>query len=434
MPLRPGSYPCSPADAATAEPPQTRSRRREEIPDRFKWNLADIFPDWPTWEAGYQRLEAMIARYAALQGTLAGGADRLLDAFRLSEEMGQLAYRVWYYPSLQYDEDQRDNGVSARRQQVQILFARLGQAESWFNPELLAIPLATVRGWMAESPALAVYRFVIENLYRQQEHVLDEAGEKLMSLASRLASAPNDAYWALSTSDAKFPKIRLSTGEEVTVSYGQYRALLATRRNQSDREAAFVALHDTYNASLNTYATLYNAVCQRDWFQARARGYASTLEAALHGDNIPTSVVENLIATARAGAEPLRRYHRLRRQTLGVPSYHVYDFSIPLVSFDKKYQYDDVLDWIVEAVAPLARVSPAAGSTSTRTKASAPVRTPRRSTARTPTCCSTTTTRSTTSSRWRTRWATRCTPSCRTSPSRSSIRAIRFSSPRCRRR
>ena len=38
---------------------------------------------------------------------------------------------------------------------------------------------------------------------------------------------------------------------------------------------------------------------------------------------------------------------------LGVPSYHVYDYSIPLVTFDRKYQYDQVLDWIVESVAPL---------------------------------------------------------------------------------
>ena len=167
---------------------------------------------------------------------------------------------------------------------------------------------------MDEFEPLALYRFAIENLYRQQEHVLDEAGERLMSLSSRLASSPNDAYWALSTADAKFPAIRLSTGEEVTVSYGQYRAILATRREQTDRAAAFKALHDTYQGSLNTYATLYNGVCQRDWFQSRARGYKTTLDAALHGDNIPTSVVENLIETTRAGAEPLRRYHRLRRR------------------------------------------------------------------------------------------------------------------------
>ena len=57
------------------------------------------------------------------------------------------------------------------------------------------------------------------------------------------------------------------------MSYGQYRAILATRREQADRAAAFRALHETYQNSLNTYATLYNGVCQRDWFQARARGY-----------------------------------------------------------------------------------------------------------------------------------------------------------------
>jgi oligoendopeptidase F len=290
-----------------------------------------------------------------LKGTLAGGPDRLLEAFKLSEELGQLAYRVWYFPSLRYDEDQRDNTVNAKRQQVQILFARWKQAESWFNPELLQIPLETVRQWMDASEPLRLYRFAIEDLYRQQEHVLDEKGERLMSLASRLASSPNDAYWALSTADAKFPTITLSTGEQVTVSYGQYRAILATRREQADRAAAFTALHDTYKANLNTYATLYNAVCQRDWFQARARGYQTTLEAALHGDNIPPSVVENLIETTRSGVEPLRRYHRLRRKALGVPSYHVYDFSSPLVTFDKKYEYDDVLERIVTAAAPLGR-------------------------------------------------------------------------------
>ena len=243
--------------------------------------------------------------------------------------------------------------VNAKRQQVQILFARWKQAESWFNPELLKIPLPTVRAWMDASEPLRLYRFAIEDLYRQQEHVLDEAGERLMSLSSRLSSAPNDAYWALSTADAKFQTVKLSTGEDVTVSYGQYRAILATRREQSDRAAAFRALHETYQNSLNTYATLYNGVCQRDWFQARARGYKSTLDAALHGDNIPTSVVENLIETTRAGVGPLQRYHKLRRKTLGVPSYHVYDYSIPLVTFEKKYEYDRVLDWIVDSVAPL---------------------------------------------------------------------------------
>ncbi len=340
-------------DPTRAAGPPSGVRQRAEIPARFQWNLSDIFPDWSAWQAAFAALDARIGEFAGLKGTLAAGAGALLRAFRLNDELGQLAYKIWYFASLRYDEDQRDNTVNAKRQQVQLQLAKLGQASSWFNPELLQIPLDTVRGWLEASVELQVYRFAIEDLYRQQEHVLDEGGERLMSLASRLSGAPNDAYWALSTSDAKFSTVALSTGESITVSYAQYRRVLATYRDQADRRKAFEALHEAYRGSLNTYALLYNGVCQRDWFQARARGYRTTLEAALHGDNIPPSVVENLIAATRAGVEPLRRYHRLRKRTLGVPTYHAYDFSIPLVEFDRKYPYPDVLDVVVHAVAPL---------------------------------------------------------------------------------
>ena len=341
-----------PADVAVPQPP-ARTRNRLELEERFKWNLDDIFRSWEEWTGAYETLEKGIDKYAAIKGTLAQGPERLLEAFQLSETLGQLAYRVWYFPSLRYDEDQRDNAINARRQQVQLLFARWKQAESWFNPELLSIPLETVRGWFDTLEPLRLYRFAIEDLYRQQEHVLDEEGERLMSLASRLASAPNETYSALSTADVQYPTVTLSTGEQVVISYGQYRAVLATRRQQADRAIAFEALHSTYKSTINTYATLYNAVCQRDWFQARARGYRSTLEAALHGDNIPTAVVENLITSTRAGVEPLRRYHRLRRKALGLSTYQAYDFSIPLVTFDRKYEYEDVLERIVTSVAPL---------------------------------------------------------------------------------
>ena len=339
----------SPA-AAPAAPPL---RLRKEIPDRFKWNLNHIFSDWDAWKAAYDELELKIGAYASLQGTISAGPDRLLAALKLSDEIGQLTYKVWYFASLWYDQDQRDNHINARRQQVQILFAKAQQASAWFNPELLKIPLPTIQQWMADHPDLAVYRFAVEDLYRQQEHVLDDKGEHLLSLASRFSSTPYDAYAALSTADIKYPIVTLSTGADVTLTYGQYRAILSTNRNQADRALAFTRLHELYGTSVNTYASLYNSVLQRDLFHAQARGYRSTLEAALHGNNIPPAVVENLIETTKRGSEPLRRYHRLRRRVLGLDSYHAYDTSIPLVDFDRKYPYEAVLEWLPASVAPL---------------------------------------------------------------------------------
>jgi oligoendopeptidase F len=256
----------------------------------------------------------------------------------------QLAYRSAHHRCS--DEDQRDNTVNAKRQQVQILFARLSQAESWFNPELLAIPLETVRGWMKESEPLRLYTFAIENLYRQQEHVLDEAGEKLMSLSSRLAASPNDAYWALSTADAKFPTITLSTGEQVTVSYGQYRALLATAENNP-----IASPHPRLARDLSRHAGHAHALqlrCQR--------GGSGSGEGLLqHARSGPSRRQHPNVGRREPdddeGVEALRRYHRLRRRSTGVPTYQI-RLLHPARHVRQEISLRDAR-WIVTAIAPL---------------------------------------------------------------------------------
>jgi oligoendopeptidase F len=328
---------------------------RDAIPPRYKWDLTSICQSWDEWHAAFTKLDQAIAAFPAFQGTLAQGPARLVAAFTAMDVMGALSYRVWYFAALHYDEDQRDNEINARRQQVQILFAKQQQASSWFNPELLAIPVETVRAWLDANSDLAVYRFAIESLFHEQEHVLDEPGERLMSYAGRFNSVPHDSYSALTTADVKFPSIVLSDGSKVTLTYGQYRALLETNRNQDDRANAYRTFHQTFADNQNTFAALYNGVLQRDWFHARARDYKTTLDAALHGNNIPTSVVENLIAVTKEGVEPLRRYHRLRRRVLGVATYRLYDVFIPLVEHAARYAYDEVGAWIVDSVVPLGR-------------------------------------------------------------------------------
>src|SRR3954471_5891684 len=211
---------------------------RDVIPSRYKWDLTPICKTWDEWLASYKELDTAIAAFTAFQGTLSQGPQQLLAAFKSMDAMGELSYRVWYFASLAYDEDQRNNDINARRQQVQILFPRQQQASSWFNPEVLAIPIETIRGWLDRDTELALYRFAIESLFHEQEHVLDESGERLMSYAGRFNSVPFDSYAALTTADAKFPSISLGDGSAVTLTYGQYRALLETNRSQEDRANA----------------------------------------------------------------------------------------------------------------------------------------------------------------------------------------------------
>jgi hypothetical protein len=51
-----------------------RTRTREEIPETFTWNLADIYANWDEWEAGLGDFENKLAGYAGLRGTLGPSA------------------------------------------------------------------------------------------------------------------------------------------------------------------------------------------------------------------------------------------------------------------------------------------------------------------------------------------------------------------------
>lgn len=335
---------------ASAKP---ETRNRAEIPAQYRWDFTAIYADWAAWDAAMKDMEGKMDAFAALKGTLSSGPDAVLKAYRAFDEIGMLQYKVYRYPQLQRDVDTRNQEIAGKFQRVGAVFAKFGTSTAWFTPELLTIPQATMERWIAETPALEAYRYGIMDNYRQQAHVLDEKGERLLSYATRLAQTPASTYQELSTSDIRFPKIKLSDGKEITLSPGVYQSVLATNYNQADRAQAFTAYLKTFAATENTYAAIYNGVMQRGWFTAQARNYPTTLDASLDGNAIPTDVVKTLVETVRKGTAPLQRYMKLRKKLLGLDTYHPYDGSIPVFRSDKTYPYDEAKDLVISSVAPL---------------------------------------------------------------------------------
>jgi len=334
-----------------AAKPETRVR--SEIPEKYRWDFSPIFPSWETWEAAMKEMEGKMDAFAALKGSLGLGPEAVLKAYRAYDEIGMMQYKVYRYPQLQRDVDMKEQTIAGKFQRVGAVFAKFGTATAWFTPELLTIPQATMESWIAKTPALAPYKFGILDNYRQQAHVLDEKGERLLSFASRFNQTPTQTFQELSTTDIKFPNVTLSDGKDITLTPGVYQSVLLTNHRQADRAAAFDAYLKTYAATANTYAAIYNGVMQRGWFTAQARNYGSTLEAALDGNNIPVNVVTNLVEAVRAGTAPLQRYAKLRKKLLGLETYHLYDGSIPIYQTDRKYPYDESTDLVIESVAPL---------------------------------------------------------------------------------
>ncbi len=341
--------------ATTAQAQRPDTRARADIPPQFRWDFSPIYPSWEAWEQGLKTMEAKMDAFAKLKGTLSQGPAALAKAYEAFDEIGKLQYLTYRYPQLQRDVDTRDQAVAGRFQRIGAVFARFDAATSWFTPELLKIPEKTMRGWVDKTPALKPYRFTILDNYRRQQHVLDEKGERLLALAGPFNQAPRNIYSELSTSDIVWPKITTSDGKEVTLSPGNYAALLDNNPNQADRAKAAAAHVGTFGKTANTYAAIYGGILQRGWFLAQARNFPSTLDAALHDNAVPRSVVETLVQTTRAGTGPLQRYAQLRKKLLGLQEYHLYDGFVPIFRSEQKYPYDKAKALALASVAPLGK-------------------------------------------------------------------------------
>ena len=85
--------------SSTAAPlPPTVVPARESLDPKYTWDLSSIFPDWDAWEAAFTQLDRGIEKYKAYEGTLSQGGEQLLRALRDRDALGQLSFRVWYYP------------------------------------------------------------------------------------------------------------------------------------------------------------------------------------------------------------------------------------------------------------------------------------------------------------------------------------------------
>src|SRR4030095_4872032 len=66
-------------------------RDRSQVPDKYKWNLADLYPTDAEWRAAKDKASAELPKLGAFKGKLASSPDTVADAL---ETLSALAKHV----------------------------------------------------------------------------------------------------------------------------------------------------------------------------------------------------------------------------------------------------------------------------------------------------------------------------------------------------
>ena len=334
---------------------------RSKVDDKYKWHLYDMFKAKDAaeadqrWEADLKTIDAAIPSLKSYEGKISKSPDDLLAFFKVMEDVNKKVENASAYAYMSYDQDTRDQKYSGFKDRISDVASRVGEALAWFTPELVSVPAATYEQWYKQKPDLALYKQYIDNNLRTRAHTLSPAEERILALSSQLAQAPGKANVALREADMKFPKIKDENGNEVELSESR-RARFLQSQNRDIRKEASLKFLDSYIQFENTAAALMSGNVASNIFYARARNYNSALQASLDNENIDTTVYINLIETVHKHLPTLHKYVSLRKQALGLPDIHLYDFDVPMIPETRiEVKYEDAVNTIEKALAPLGK-------------------------------------------------------------------------------
>ncbi|MCK6507066.1 oligoendopeptidase F family protein [Myxococcota bacterium] len=320
-------------------------------PVQDTWDLSALYPSVEAWTAAMDQVRQQVDALSGCRGQLDARLEPCLVA---RDQAHQAVAKLHVYASNHSNVDTRDDAWLARAQQAELLYIRLDEVASFYEPELLSLGGERIESALAATPGLSPFDHQLRSLLRRAPHVLDPAQEELLAAAGTLMAAPPRLHTVFVNGELPWPQVTLSDGSGGRLDPAHFAAWRGTA-HRGDRQVLFSTFLGALQGYTGTLAGLLDTAIQGHWLAARTRGYDSSLEAALAPEGLPTAVYETLVARTRANLPTLHRYLRLRARMLGVDDLAYSDLYTPLVHLDRTWTLEQAKALSLSSSKPLGR-------------------------------------------------------------------------------
>lgn len=325
---------------------------REQIEERYQWNLGDIYSDPKEWEVAFSKIQnEYLPKIEEFRGKLTR-AENVLACLQFNDELFRLMEKLYVYAYMKADENQDDSSASEMSSRAETLYSQVAASVSFIRPELLSQSESILKGYM-EDPAFSDYHHALDALLKLKPHTLSKPEEELLAKASDMASAPSVIFDKVTEADMIFPKVLDDKGKEVQLSEGVFYRYLQSP-DREFRKRVYEGMLSSYDKAKNTLAATLNSEVKKNWFYSQARKYDSSLEASLSSENIPREVYENLIQAVNNNLSYLHQYVNLRKKVFQLDQVQIFDMYVPLVAdYTLTVSYEKAQQTLLEGLIPL---------------------------------------------------------------------------------
>ena len=323
---------------------------RSEIEEKYKWDLTKFCKDEKDF---YQRLKKIeqnkdiISKY---EGKL-NNDDVLLDALKFEDKVNEEAGKLGVYAFLRLSEDVRDSCVNEMNEEFERVSNEYSIASAFFDVEISEFSDQRLKD-LINNPLFKDYKRGFEQVLRRKKHVLSKQEEKLLSGMSFLGGFGSN-FDKFDDGDLKFNKVKDSKGKLHELNHSTYREL-AESKDIILRKNTYVEFNGAYGRYINFLSNNYINDVKTDCYFAKVRGYDSALSRAIYNEEASLDVYKRLISKVHDNIDIFYDYMELKRKILGLKNISITDSFAPITkNINRKYSYDEAIELIKKAVAPL---------------------------------------------------------------------------------
>lgn len=326
--------------------------KREELKKNESWDLSPLYEDAKKWSHAFKQIssDSLWQKLSSFKKTLNVGDEAAVceclgTLFSLSKQIESL----YTWAHLKSDEDTKNSENMGTLQQAQGLFHKFIQESSWLEPSLLALPEKTLKSAQEKYPQ---YKHYLDTLLHQKKHVLSEKEEGIIALSGLAISSSGKTFSALNNADLRFDDAVDSKGNKHPLTHGTY-SLYLKNEDRALRKSAYLHLHKKFKEHENTCAELLLGQARTHHFLSEAKGYPSTLDAALYPKNIPVAIYHNLVESIGEELDALHEYVEFKKTLLNQQELAPYDLQYSPYSVNTSYTYEEAVTLVVESATPM---------------------------------------------------------------------------------
>ena len=311
---------------------------------KTSWSLQNLYKSEDEWNNELKKFTSDTKELKNYVGKVTKSKTHLSFALDIKEKLDIRLNKLYGYVKLNQDTNKNSYKYIDMKENINRVNREYSNICSDLELEILKLSDKEYNKFMEDKKLNKKYGMYLKEIRRSKDYYLDEKSERLLANTSSISSLPGQVYELFKNMDKK---TNFNSAEYKT-------ALESSDRNErkSEYQNEFIA----YNDNINTLSGLLIGQVKKNVFYSSERGYKSSLDMYLKGDDIDEKVYNKLIETVNDNMESLHKYVSLRKKVLNLDKVHYYDMFTPMVeAVDDNLTYDKAQGIIYAALSPLGK-------------------------------------------------------------------------------